>query len=71
MTDRFLTADELADYTGLTQPAAQARWLDRYGIHHTRRADGQVRVTWAAVNRTADDTSARPRRRPNFDALRA
>lgn len=45
----LLSPDDLAELTGLTQPAAQRRWLDRHRIAYTLRADGAPRTTWGAV----------------------
>lgn len=45
----LLSPADLAELTGLTQPAAQRRWLDRHGIAYTLRADGAPRTTWGAV----------------------
>lgn len=41
---------DLADLTGLEQPAAQRRWLDKHGIRYTTRSDGRPRTTWGAVD---------------------
>ena len=40
----FLTTEQLCDLTGLRQPAAQVRWLQRNGIEHYVWADGKPRV---------------------------
>lgn len=58
----LLTDDDLADLTGLSQPAAQRRWLDRHGIAYTVRVDGVPRTTWGAVEAALGmrQTSAEP-----------
>lgn len=61
----FLTDAELQHMTELKQPAAQIRWLRKFGIRHTVGALGHPRVTWEAVNGIE-----RPRTVPNFAAAR-
>lgn len=47
-----LTKDEIAELTGLRQPAAQARALERLKIPHARRpADGSIIVGREAAAR--------------------
>lgn len=41
---------DLAELTGLEQPAAQRRWLDKHSIRYTTRSDGRPRTTWGAVD---------------------
>lgn len=43
----YLTADNLAELTGLTQAAAQIKWLEKRGWKFERTAQGQPRVTVA------------------------
>lgn len=43
----YLTPAQLADLTGLTQPAAQIKWLEKRGWKFERTAQGQPRVTVA------------------------
>lgn len=45
----LLDEDDIEALTGLCQPAAQKRWMDRHGIAYTTRADGAPRTTWGAV----------------------
>lgn len=40
----FMTAEALEDMTGLTQSAAQIRWLKANRVLHWVRADGKPRV---------------------------
>lgn len=50
MATDLLDANDLEELTGLTQPAAQARWLRDNHIRHFRRPDGTVAVTLYAVH---------------------
>lgn len=68
MASPFLTDVELADLTGLVQPAAQVRWLLRNDVHHYVRADGLVRVPRSAIEKT--DARAEQSVQPNFGVLR-
>lgn len=63
----FLSSDDITILTGYVQPAAQIRWLQRFGIRHFVRADGRP-----IVMRTALEEAAPERRpsAPNFDAMR-
>jgi hypothetical protein len=54
----FLTEDELEYYTGYTQPAAQVRFLKKWGINHVVNAAGRPRVTWDQVNGKEESTLA-------------
>lgn len=66
----FLTEEQLVDLTGLTQPAAQVRWLKANGVRHFVRADGHVRVPKKAVE--GEDAGAGPvSAQPDFGALSA
>jgi hypothetical protein len=70
MADLYLSANELADLTGLSQGAAQIRWLQKNGVRHFVRADGKPRVPRQAVT-DADGITARCADiQPNFDAVR-
>lgn len=62
----FLTPEQLEDLTGLTQPAAQLRWLRKNGITVYERADGKPRVPVAAINR---QSPAPEHSQPDFGAL--
>lgn len=64
----WLTREELAELTGYVQPAAQIRWLQKNGIHHTVRADGKPRVLPQAL--LPQGISGNPIVQPNFDAVR-
>jgi prophage regulatory protein len=68
-TALFLTDAELEFMTGYKQPAAQIRWLQRWGIRHVVNAFGYPRVTRAAVEGTEETGLQRPRATPNFEAL--
>jgi hypothetical protein len=63
----LLSESELRELSGLSQGAAQAKFLKRaYGLNIPRRADGRVRVTWAAINHALtksmpESSAARPR----------
>lgn len=61
----FLSADQLHELTGLTQSAAQVRWLRKNGIRHYIRADGRPSVPADAFTKPA----APPKREPNFEGL--
>jgi hypothetical protein len=61
----FLTDDQLADLTGLKQPAAQRRWLIREHVPFRVRADGLNRVLAADLAGREQPPPARPR----FDAI--
>lgn len=63
----FLTAKQLEDLTGLTQGAAQIRWLRKNGIEHTVRVDGKPRVMAENMKKRPEGTRASPR----FEALGA
>lgn len=63
----FLTPDQVAELTGLTQYAAQKRWLSRQGVPFRVRADGRPVVLVADLSRPAEAAPARPR----FDLIRA
>lgn len=65
----FLTPAELEDFTGLKQAAAQIRWLQKNGVEHYVRADGQVRVVRSKLE--SKESSATAVTRPNFEVLRA
>jgi Domain of unknown function (DUF4224) len=62
----FLTLDQLYELTGLTQAAAQVRWLRKNGIRHYIRADGRPSVPADAFAKP----DAPQKRQPNFDAVR-
>jgi hypothetical protein len=48
--DGFLTDEQVRDYTGRTQTAAQARVLQKWKIKHIVNGANRVRVTWEAIN---------------------
>ncbi len=66
----FLTDAEIEYMTGYKQPAAQIRWLRKFGIRHVVNAFGHPRVTRSTVEGTRKTEPARPRIGPNFDALK-
>jgi hypothetical protein len=45
----FLTADDVADLTGLKRPKAQIRWLEREKWPHKVGGDGKPKVLRAVV----------------------
>jgi len=67
----FLDANELADLTGLRQPSAQIRWLQKNGVIHYVRADGQPRVPRGLFEKPETAAPAAAATSPNFAALRA
>lgn len=66
----FLTHEQLVDLTGLSQGAAQIRWLKAHGITHWVRVDGKPRVPMAAVEGRSSASPAELTQ-PDFGALRA
>lgn len=70
MNGLYLTPEELTETTGgLKQPAAQIRWLKKYGIRHLIGVDGKPRVRekWLDAQPT---TPQRPvREEPDWAAL--
>ena len=70
MTPALLTDADLADLTGVEQPAAQIRVLREHGLHPIVRRDGRPRITWAALDAaiTANGTTADAQ--PDWSALR-
>lgn len=61
----FLTQEQVVELTGLTQPAAQRRWLSRLAVPFRVRADGRPVVMVADLTMTEA-----PPVRPRFDAVR-
>ena len=47
----FLTQDELAELTGLTQHAAQRRWLDQFGWIYEVDRNGRPKVAHKYLER--------------------
>lgn len=41
-----LTDEDMLEITGVEQPAAQCRILDRLGVKYSKRKDGKPRTTW-------------------------
>jgi hypothetical protein len=66
--EMFLTPEQLEDLTGLTQPAAQLRWLRKNGIEAYERADGKPRVPAAQFKREKPVPGGVSQ--PDFGALR-
>ncbi len=64
----FLTPEQLVDLTGLTQPAAQLRWLRKNGITAYERADGRPRVPEAQFKKEKPPQGGVSQ--PDFGALR-
>lgn len=60
-----LTDAELEDITGYTQPAAQIRWLKKYGIRFFQAADGHPRV----LRSDLEIKTNQPRTKANLAAL--
>ncbi|WP_076543078.1 DUF4224 domain-containing protein [Shewanella sp. UCD-KL21] len=69
----LLTTEELQKLSGLTQAAAQVKWLKRQGIKHYVRNDGRPSVTWKFVN-TPHESGVHSQNKtlqPNFGAINA
>lgn len=66
----LLTKEDLEQLSGLTQPAAQVKWLKSQGINHFVRNDGRPSVTWEFVNNPHGSmlTNRKPAQ-PNFGVL--
>ncbi len=70
----YMTPLELKDLTGLTQSAAQIRWLKANGIEHFVRVDGKPRVPKDEKGhpiRANAEISASRDPEPNFAILRS
>jgi hypothetical protein len=65
----FLTDSELEYMSGYKQPAAQIRWLQKWGIRHVVSSLGNPRVTRSAVEGTTKTEPVKPRTEPNWAAL--
>lgn len=70
MSTLFLTRKQLEELTGLVQPAAQIRWLQKNGVRHYIRADGHPRVPLTAIDREPAAAGAGTRIGPDLDAVR-
>lgn len=67
----YLTPEEVIETTGLHQPAAQIRWLQKNGVRHFVRADGKPRVPRRAITDESVTISGRNVLiEPDFDAIR-
>lgn len=64
----MLSDSDLRKLTGRTQPAAQARWLQRHGWRFTVNALGKPVVALAEFNRRMIGGSA-ARKEPDWGAL--
>ncbi|ARD23599.1 DUF4224 domain-containing protein [Shewanella japonica] len=69
----LLTEKDLEQLSGLTQPAAQIKWLILQGIKHFIRRDGRPSLTWDFVNNSNGATLQLENKtaKPNFGALNA
>lgn len=67
----FLTAEELADLTGLKRPSAQLQWLRLRGWPVESDAKGRPRVLRSVVEARLGGISAPAKTEPNFGALRS
>lgn len=65
--ERLLTDADLAELTGVEQPAAQLRVLREHGLSPVVRRDGRPRVTWRAVT---EIMLAKPIEQPDWSAIR-
>lgn len=68
MSGEFLTPEDLEELTGLSQGAAQIKWLRREGVKVFVRADGKPRVLWSDL-RARKEPRQRDPAQPNFSAL--
>lgn len=66
----FLTADEVADLTGLKRPTAQASWLRANGWPVEVDAAGRPKVLRAVVEARMGAMSTEAKERPRWEALR-
>lgn len=72
MTDTFLSKEELSTLTGRQRARAQAEALNRMGIIHTVRPDGQPLVLRAHLNKKMGAEGAdriQKAAQPNWDAM--
>ena len=46
----FVSTADLEAFTGLSQPSAQARFLDKLGICYVRRQDGSIALRQAELD---------------------
>lgn len=58
-----LTKDDLAEITGKTKAAWQARELEHLGIPYRRRSNGSLLVFWEDVRGTKGEQPRRPQLR--------
>jgi len=65
----FLTAEELADLTGLKRPSAQARWLEREGWPVERDAKGRPLLLRSVVIARLGGVPDNRQSGPNWGAL--
>jgi hypothetical protein len=69
MTDQaWILFDELAEVSGLTQPAAVRRWLEERGVPYLTRPDGRP-VTRASVIDSVLMRGASLSTEPDFSGL--
>lgn len=64
----LLSDDELAELTGVEQPAAQLRVLREHGLFPIVRRDGRPRLTWAALDAVMTGTR-QDHDQPDWNAL--
>jgi hypothetical protein len=70
MDDRLLTQDEIREMTGgLTQGAAQTRFLRKHGIRVIPGIDGKPKV-WLSWLKREQNSPQNNSNEPNFGALR-
>ena len=65
----FLTADEVADLTGLKRPTAQASWLRANGWPVEVDAGGRPKVLRSVVEARMGGARQHQQSTPNWDAL--
>lgn len=65
---RFLTDEEIIEFTGAARASDQARWLDENHIKYFTNRRGKVKVTDTAVENAQQITAGAGT--PNFGALR-
>lgn len=68
----FLTREQIEQLTGRSTPSGQARALNKMGITHKRRADGQVVVLSSHIEKQLDGAPTggkNTRSTPNWSSM--
>ncbi|HAJ7159816.1 TPA: DUF4224 domain-containing protein [Escherichia coli] len=73
MTDRFLTKEEITEFTGYTQAKRQRRELAKQGIWFAQDRNGNPKTTWFHINNPLslrlNNIPDSELTAPNFDAM--